>query len=501
MAGIGIKLNKIFGKETITTNLLGFGYSTVVTVAPMFVIIGNILLMSYVLGYDNMRYYDRNLFAATVLYIFIFSLLSASPYNAVLSRYLSDVIYDETYDDILPCYYVGLLLTITTACILGIPFCLWEYFVGKVALYYVYTGFCGYIALVLVFYTMLYLSICKDYGKISLFFFLGMIIAFLLSLLFVWGYKMSVGYGMLLALTFGFTITAILEMATIRRYFRRNNNHYGKVLGYFKKYWKLVVINFGYTLGLYIHNFVFWTTELNMIVVKSFVMAPVYDMATCLAMFTNISATVIFIARVEMHFHERYKLYSEAVTGGRWMDIQNTKNRMFRALANEVLNLVRIQFIISIVVFLILLVFLPRFGFSGMVMQIYPSLAAGYFILFVMYSLIILLYYYNDLNGAVFTAVSFCLLTFVGTCFSKNFPTIWYGAGLIFGGLFAFVFAYYRLRWVEKQLDEHIFCRGVLFPTKREQMPSSLVFDRRRLRNEAEVDDQEQKQEEKIAKA
>lgn len=480
MAGIGIKLNKIFGKETITTNLIGFGYSTVVTVAPMFVVIGNILLMSYVLGYDNMRYYDRNLFAATVLYIFIFSLVSASPYNAVLSRYLSDVIYEETYDDILPCYYTGLLLTICTACLLGIPFCLWEYFVGKVALYYVYTGFCGFIALVLVFYSMLFLSICKDYSKISLFFFLGMIIAFLFSLLFVWGYKMSVGYSMLLALTIGFSVTAIMEMGTIRRYFRKNNNRYKKVLGYFKRYWKLVAINFAYTLGLYIHNFVFWTTDLKMVVVKSFVMAPVYDMATCLAMFTNISATVIFIARVEMNFHERYKLYSEAVTGGRWMDIQNTKNRMFRQLATEVLNLVRLQFIISVIVYLLMLVFLPRFGFSGMVMQIYPSLAAGYFILFIMYSEIILLYYYNDLDGAVMTSVMFCLLTFLGTCVSRNFPVIWYGAGLIFGSLTAFILAYFRLRWVEKHLDEHIFCRGVLFKTKREAMPDSLVFSRKK---------------------
>ena len=85
MAGIGIKLTKIFGKETVTTNLIGFGYSTMVTVAPMFVIIGNILLMSYFLRFDVTGYRGRNLFAATILYIFIFSLLSAAPYNAVIS--------------------------------------------------------------------------------------------------------------------------------------------------------------------------------------------------------------------------------------------------------------------------------------------------------------------------------------------------------------------------------------------------------------------------------
>ena len=48
-------------------------------------------------------------------------------------------------------------------------------------------------------------------------------------------------------------------------------------------------------------------------------------MATCLAMFTNISASVIFISRVEMHFHGRYKAYSEAAPGGRGCDIEITK--------------------------------------------------------------------------------------------------------------------------------------------------------------------------------
>ena len=81
-----------------------------------------------------------------------------------------------------------------------------------------------------------------------------------------------------------------------------------------ERYWKLVVINFLYTLGLYIHNFVFWNTDLQMRVADTFVFAPTYDLATCLAMFTNLSSTIIFITRVEMHFHTRYKAYSEAVS-------------------------------------------------------------------------------------------------------------------------------------------------------------------------------------------
>ncbi len=67
---------------------------------------------------------------------------------------------------------------------------------------------------------------------------------------------------------------------------------------------------------------------------------------------------MIFISRVEMHFHDRYKAYSEAVTGGRGSDIEITKKRMFRLLAEELMSLARIQFIITLVIFLLCMIFL-----------------------------------------------------------------------------------------------------------------------------------------------
>lgn len=477
MAGIGVKLQKIYGKQTILANLAGFGYSTMVTVAPMFVIIGNVMLMSRVLGYETVGYARRGLFSGTILYIFIFSLLTASPFNAVLSRYMSDIIYEEKYEDILPCYYLGLFLNVIFSCIPGIPFCIREYIVGDVNLIFVFTGFCGYISLVLVFYSMLYLSICKDYQKISLFFLSGMVAAFGLSCLLVKVFHRDVAYSMLLSLSCGFFLTASLEIATIKRYFKKNSNTYRRMLSYFKKYWQLVLINFFYTLGLYVHNFVFWTTELKMTVADSFVYAPTYDLATCIAMFTNLSSTIIFISRVEMHFHERYKAYSEAVIGGRWIDIKNAKDRMFRQLSIELLNLVRIQFIISVIIFLVCEIFLPRYGFSGNVMQIYPCLAAGYFILFLQYAEIIFLYYFNDMTGALLTSFGFCATTWAVSIFASRMSNIWYGIGVVAGSFLGFTIAYFRLRWVERNMDRHIFCKGVLFPVKSGTRPPSKVFD------------------------
>lgn len=215
----------------------------------MFVIIINLILMEYLLDFASVGYVTRELFSCTILYTFIFSLLTASPFNAVLSRYMSDVIYEERYQDILPCYHIGMLLNIGLSCLLGIPFCLWEHFVGKVPTAYVFCGFCGYISLVLVFYSMIYLSICKDYQRISQYFFFGMLVAFVLALILHFILKWETTWSMLFSLTIGFFVTATLENALIRRYFVRNSNHYRPVLQYFRKYWKLILQTFCISLG------------------------------------------------------------------------------------------------------------------------------------------------------------------------------------------------------------------------------------------------------------
>lgn len=488
MAGIGVKLNRIFSKNTLMTNIFGFGYSTIVTIAPMLLVIGTIVIMQYFLGYSRVGYASRELFAATVLYVFIFSLLVVSPFLAVLSRYMSDIIYEESFEDILPCYYVGLILSVILGVLLGVPFCLWEYFVGKVGLHFVFAGFGGYITLAIVFYTMMYLLICKDYSKISLFFFIGMIVAFILSLVLVYWFNWDISFAMLVSLDVGFLLIAALEVSLTKSYFRENSGQYRKALRYFKKYWQLVLANFLYVLGLYIHNFVFWSTDMRTVIVRSFVMMQPYDMASCLAMFTNISASVIFIVRVEMHFRERYKAYSEMVIGGRGMDIDNAKSRMFSQISEELHNLVRVQFIVSIVIFFLAVLILPRIGFGGNVMRIYPSLSAGYFILFIMYNTIIFLYYFNDLRGALQVTACFALFTFLGSILSTYLPETWYGLGVVIGAFIGWCIAYARLRWLERNMDVHVFCNGNILKRGEGSRPSSKVFDR--YREEQETTDE-----------
>lgn len=478
MAGIGVRLNKIYSKKTMLTSLIGVGYSAVITVVPMFLVIAAVMLMEPLLEVSKLNYATRELYSCTVLYIFIFALLTTSPFNAVLSKYLSDVIYEETYQDILPCYYVGLAVNLGFSCMVGIPFCIRQYIVGQISPVFIFAGYCGYVIMVIVFYSMLYLSICKSFGKITWFFLVGMLAALLCAALFVYVFRMETTLSMLIALDIGFLLIASLELAQIKSYFRYNSKKYKEVLAYLKKYWQLIATNFFYMLGVYVHNFVFWTTDMQMVVSDSFVCAPDYDMASCLAMLTNASATIIFISRVEMRFHETYKGYSEAVIGGRGMDIDSAKKRMFRQMAAELTHLVQIQFAISILIYFLFIIFLPRLGFAGLGMQIYPALAIGYFIWFIMNAALIFQYYFSDLNGALLSAFCFFVATLFASIVATKLTPMWYGLGLIVGALVGWTVAYYRLNKIEKTLDVHIFCNGNIMKKGHGACPPSKVFDR-----------------------
>ena len=482
MAGIGIKLNRVYRHRSLGMHLYGFAYSALVTVAPVFVVIGAVFVSQIILHFETIDYGSRELFADTVLYIFIFALLCTSPLNAVLSKYISDIIYEEKYDDIIPCFHFGMSITVVLSAALGIPFCLHEHFVGGVPIYYVFTGYCGFTALMLVFYTMLYLSITKNYIKISLFFTIGMAVTVLLIWIWsVFGFPFNIEkpYALLLALTIGFTIIASLEIALVKSFFRKNSGNWKPILKYLKIHWRMVLINTLYTLGLYVHNFVFWTTDLRNVLVKSFVTCMPYDMATCLAMFTNISATVIFIVNVELHFRDRYRHYFEAVIGGRRHDIVNARSRMFRQLSSELMTLIRLQFIITAAVYLMCMIILPTIGLGGLTMKIYPCLCVGYFALFLMYSEILFLYYFNDENGALLTVSVFFLVTLIGSIFSSRLPEIWYGLGVLLGTVLGYSVAYFRLRWMNRHIDRQVFCRGTLISRADDFMPSPVVYSKK----------------------
>ncbi len=486
MAGIGIQLNKVFKKRTITSSVVGVGMSIVYTIAPMLLIMLSLLIMYRILGFDTVGYAERELFSCSVLYIFIFSLLSSTAFNSTLSKYIADRTFERNFADIRPCLIIGIVLKLTISTVIAVPFYLWEIFIGKVPVYYVMTTYMGFLGLSLVFAVMLYGVVIKQFKQISGIFLAGSAVMVLFSALFRYVFNMSITYSMLLAMTIGFYVISFSELFLVMRRFPENSHRYRDVFTYLKYYWRLVVSDFFYTFGLFCHNFVFWGASGRLEIVNTYVCHQPYDMATCLAMFTNISATVLFVSKVEMHFFERYSDFNSAVAGGSFSMIEKAKKRMFSSLSQQLKGLAFTQFAISVIIFFIAEIALPYMGFSGTTMDIYPLMSVGYFISFLMYSNLLFLQYFTDYTGAALTGIIYTSVGMVGAYFSQFLSAEWFGLGYTVGALCAYMFSYLRLSKMEKNIYTHVFCAGHILDTVQEDKPDSEVYNKSKL-NETKV--------------
>ena len=149
---------------------------------------------------------------------------------------------------------------------------------------------------------------------------------------------------------------------------------------------------------------------------------------------------------------------------------------MFRLLIQQLTYLIMTQAVISGIIFLVANSFLPQLGFSGRVITIYPMLSGAFFAIFSTYCNIIFLFYFDDNKGSLITSIIFVVMIFVSTMVSKNLSPELFGLGPLVGALFAWTFSYFRIRYLEKHFDGHIFCGARIVSSNSEPAPSNIVY-------------------------
>lgn len=476
MAGIGFELKRIFKKDSLFSIISGATYSTVVVIGPTILVMATILATYVFLGVSNISYAQRELLSAIILYIFIFSQIITAPINCIQSRFIADCIFEERFEDILPSFYMGLLLSEIIGFLTGLPFAIRMAVVGKVNLGFVFFGYVFFLILIYVFYALTYLTATKDYKIVAMDFFVGMVLTFVSSMGLHFVFRVEETYAILIGIMLGFFLIGVLFVSYIKHYFVVSNDSYTKCLSYYKKQTSLMFGTLFYTMGIFVHNFVFWCTSDHLVIVDCFYTYQSYDMAACLGMFTNISAMVIFTVMAETKFHDIYQEYNEAVIGETLQRIHDAKKKMFRLLMQQISYVVRVQAIISVIIFICAVTFLPDVGFSGLEMTVYPALAAAYYCVFIMYCNIIFLCYFNDNKGIFLTGFLFFACTVAATIYSCHLTPEFFGIGLLLGALVGWSYSFFRIRYLEQNFDYYIMCNMHILYSKREERPSSLIY-------------------------
>lgn len=476
MAGIGFELRKLFKNDSVISKVMGTMYATVVTVGPTVLVIVALNVMYMLLPYVEVSYADKEVLSATILYVFIFSLILTSPINIILSRYVADKIYQEDLESIAAAVETGAGIVAVFVGVLGIPFGYLMYTKGELPLHYVFASYVFFAGLSLTFYFMTFITALKEYMKITYSFFASLAFGIVLAVVLVNVFGVSVVYSILYALAVSFSCIAVFLFVFIRKSFVTYNKNHTELLRYIKEYRWLLYANGLYTWALYIHNFVFWFfSDYKVVVANVFISAPTYDVATYIAMLSNISILVIFVVNVETKFHEAYKEYCESIIGAAGKDIVKTKEKMIEVLRRELLYIIQIQLIINIAIFLLAMIYFPNFGIDGIVLLMYPVLTVGYFLIYLVQCMMIFLFYLDDKKGAPLVSLVLFAGTMIGSFFMVDKNPVYTGMGTVIGGLLGFTVAFFRIRYKTKNLDKHIYCRGSIVRKRKKTQGVSNV--------------------------
>lgn len=455
MAGIGFELKKLFKRNSLLLSLSGYFYASFVTIGPIIVCVGFLLLLRYVLKSMGVLLMDQELLLTTIMYAFTFSLIISSFVTMILIRYLSDLIYDKKLDSVLPSLYGTLALGIFVGGIFGIAF-LWF---AKLPVIFEFLGYALYMELIAVFILMVFVSAIKDYKKIAFSFTLGLITGVLIGIIMIYIVRYEIITSLLFSMVAGFLVTVILIAGSIGKFFKKSDKTYFAFAEYFTKRPRLVFINVFYMISIFVHNIIIWHSEIGIKVADTFIAAPAYDVSSFFAMLTILPATVIFVVKMETTFYQRYKDYIHSLSGGGTLEDLNTSGEgMRKNMFSELTFILEVQFLITILCIILGNYLLPNLGFTQIEYGYFAYLCLGYFCIISIFIVVSLMLYFDDRSSALHI-MSVFLVLHTGLVYGSTLigPEV-YGLGTLAAGFISMIFAIIKLRIMMRSLDYRLYC-------------------------------------------
>ena len=311
MAGVGFELKKLFrSKRGYLDTVRGYLVTAAVTEGPMVLNIVLLFSVRLLLRLYGAGYNVQELYLITTTYVMIFSLLLSNVFLMLVSRFISDSIYQDRKEQILPSFFSLLFyLLVLGGLVSGIYLMLLDLrFTYKVLL------FLQFELMLVMWVQMSYLSAVKKYSKVLIGFLVSSFAAIGLSLvLMVLGVEiLTAAY---LGSAAGFFLMVVLYMQEMVSFFPAAHAS-GDPAAYVGQYRSLMLTGFLSALGLFGHNFVYWCSDYHTRVIPRMVYCMKYDVAAFFASLTIVPYLVIFVVALEVNFYKAYRSYFDTILYG-----------------------------------------------------------------------------------------------------------------------------------------------------------------------------------------
>ena len=486
MAGIGFELKRLFAGKGLLMQLRATMYAGSVIAGPMILGTSLLFLTKFVAQMVGLPGAGQDAVVVMITWSILFPLILTSCFTYLLARFISDMLYENDLSRILPSMYATIAL-----CLL-IGSLLWGVFLyyNDINLNYKVLSFILFCEAVVVWIQISYTNATKDYRAVMLGFVYGISVAIVIDLsLFI-----NRGLDPILILLLSACAAYAAMIATYTRvlhaYFPIGKGTSIMFLLWASNFPSLLQVGLYSTLGLFAHIMMMWTSPWGLAAIGKFYHAPQHDIPVLFAFFTTLVTTVNFVTSVEVKFYGHYKTYFSLLNdNGSLADIEKAYNDLITVLKQELFYLAQLQLFVTVIAIVVIGEVLEKlgFGFNSNMIGLFRVLCVGYGLFAVGNAFLLFLLYITNYRGALVTAATFAVINILGTLFTINLPSIFYGFGFVLAGLAMYLVGWLELSLFLKRLDYHIYCKQPIFVDKRKSLFEKFIrsADQRSMRQGA----------------
>lgn len=469
MAGIGFALKRMFQKETFTNRALAYLYSSFIAAGPWILSVLSINVLLYLLRIVEVPTDERNLFSATIVYSFIFSQILVAPIQLVVTRYISDNLYQKKYERIKPTFIGVNNLTFLLALIISFAF----YFNKPIPIHYKILSSYLFIIISMIWILMIFLSAVKNYKLIAKAYLFGGILTVVLIFVFL-EYpipfkEFQTSSNFLFAYVLGISLILVMFLFNLFSTFFYGKLYKFDFISYLGQYATLGLVGLFYTLGLWSDNIIMWFSDYQINIFDTFIFAPYYDNAVFLAYLTTIPSLVLFFVVIETEFYITYKnYYGQANSSETYQVIDKSRKVMRRSLNYNLVYTFLAQILITLTMMLSAKPLFKYLGINYLIRNIFQITAFGTMFNIFAFIIILVLLYFERRGRACASAIVFLILnSSISYYFTMYLPLKYAGYGFTIASILTFFFSLYLLVSFFKNINYATFAMQPIYIEKK----------------------------------
>lgn len=391
-------------------------FSAIVSVGPWLMTTISLLVMSLLFPLEANDNYA--LFSIATIYCFIFSTIFSGGFIMVIVRRVADLVYAKNYSAILE-EYNGVFLTIgISAFAVSV---IWILCFGPDVLWVKIYFPLLFTILSLLWVTLSFISVIQKYKYIVIGFAAGSILAFIIP----WFLKqINAGPNSFFGYILGFSFTLSYLIFVLFRELpnRKKLSVSFEFLKAFKTYPENFLFGIFYYLGIWIDDILIWSSSFGGHLFRGFNYSEFYDLPMFLAYLSIIPSLALFFMVVETDFYKKYrKFYTHIEEGSILKELEYDLEEMKNTLNNRLGFVLKIQILVSILLFIFTDLIAARFitlEFNTLIFRI-GIIGAFFNACFLMLQLFLL--YFEFRKEVMITSGIVFLINLIMTVLTLNF--------------------------------------------------------------------------------